>query len=1025
MSDTCFLCHGPDAGSRQANLRLDLREEALKPADSGKIPIVPGQPDASEIIRRLETADKDELMPPVDAHKTLSAQQKSNFREWVKQGAVYEEHWAYKPLQRPQVPAIDNQSLQNEFGHGAIDTFILQKLAEKNMTPSPKADKRTLLRRLSLDLVGLPPTPEELKAFLNDQSPDAWEKQVDRLLQSPHFGERMAVWWLDVARFTDTVGYHGDQNQRIFPYRDYVINAFNRNLPFDQFTLEQLAGDLLPDPTTDQLVATGFNRLNMMTREGGAQTKEYLAKYGADRVRTIGTAWLGSTMGCCECHNHKFDPFGIRDFYSMQAFFADVKQYGVYNDYGYTPEPELKGFNNESPFPPEMQVESPYLKSHQTQLQSELNKLAEQFKFTVEHDPEQLARFTTWKAETLTFLEQHPDGWMSCRPEAEFVSIAAKKPQPKKAVIPTDDRGPPPLPEEGEPAHSKVTDQNELIVLEKSNADLIVSSPMSTPIKISALRVEMIPHAENQGELRRDQKPNEISTVVTAEIRSGNKQPTQQIKFHMSAANHFKPQYSSGEEDLGVHKNWMTNAADHQQLHTAVFWCDRPVELKAGDHLRVKLKAGSQIGCVRISISPFAAPHQLEEKSGLRLHELLSKTASDSVELLNTYLFSRAGLEPSWNEYRSTYNEKLLCRDGKTWTMVTKATTPLQVRILPRGNWLDETGDIVTPETPRFLPAKDHPANERLTRADLARWLCSNENPLTSRAVTNRLWKQFFGNGLSLVVDDLGAQGEPPSHPELLDWLAVEFREQGWDVKHLIKTIVMSETYQQASIKRTEYHDIDPNNRLLSYQNPRRLEAEFVRDNALAVTGLINLDIGGPSCFPYQPAGYYRELQFPNREYVSDQGKEQYRRGVYMHWQRTFLHPMLANFDAPNRDECTANRNNSNTPQQALTLLNDPTFTEAARYLASRLIEQNTDSASRYRAAYLKVLSREPKPDEVQSLKDLETKLREYYQANHKDAELLQKTGQIQIVTHDPVEQAVWTNLCRVILNLHETITRY
>ncbi|MEY3448575.1 MAG: hypothetical protein RL749_191, partial [Verrucomicrobiota bacterium] len=366
MSDTCFHCHGFDPKSRKGGLRLDLREEALKAGKSGEIAIVPGKPEESEIIKRIFSNDPEDVMPEKEAHKTLTSAQKELFRRWVAEGAVYEPHWAYKPLEMPAIPPLPAG------GKNPIDAFVAAKLAEKKTTLSPEANKERLLRRLSLDLTGLPPTPAETAAFLADNSADAFEKQVDRLLASPHFGERMAVWWLDIARFADTVGYHGDQNQRIFPYRDYVINAFNTNKPFDVFTREQLAGDLLPNPTEEQLTASGYNRLNMMTREGGAQPKEYLAKYGAERVRSVSNAWLGSTFGCAECHDHKFDPIKSADFYSLQAFFADVKQWGVYANYNYTPEPELKGVGNEHPFFPEARVKNAYLAKQDARLRAEL-----------------------------------------------------------------------------------------------------------------------------------------------------------------------------------------------------------------------------------------------------------------------------------------------------------------------------------------------------------------------------------------------------------------------------------------------------------------------------------------------------------------------------------------------------------------------------------------------------------------------------------------------------------------------------
>ncbi len=400
MSDTCFHCHGFDAKTREAGLRLDLRAEALKKAESGEIPIVPGRPDESEIIRRIFAEDKDDLMPPVKAHKELTVAQKETIKRWVAEGAVYEEHWAYTPLARPAVPANGETN--------PVDAYVRARLAEKKIAPSPEAAPERLLRRLSLDLTGLPPTPEEVAALRTG----SYEQQVDRLLASPRFGERMAVWWLDVARYADTVGFHGDQNQRIFPYRDYVIAAFNANKPFDQFTIEQLAGDLLPDPTPEQRVATGYNRLNMMTREGGAQPKEYLAKYGAERVRSVAAAWFGSTFGCAECHDHKFDPIKAADFYSLQAFFADVKQWGVYADYGYTRNPDLAGFGNEHPFPPEIEVESPYLLARKKRAEGELNAHLAAAGAKLAQDAKRAAQFEQWAEESRAYLAAQPTGWM-------------------------------------------------------------------------------------------------------------------------------------------------------------------------------------------------------------------------------------------------------------------------------------------------------------------------------------------------------------------------------------------------------------------------------------------------------------------------------------------------------------------------------------------------------------------------------------------------------------------------------------
>src|SRR6266540_1956447 len=472
LSENCFACHGPDKNQRKAKLRLDVREAALE-----KQALVPGRPDESELVRRLYTTNTDEVMPPPESHKKLTPEQKERLKRWVAEGAEYEPHWAYLRPQRPEVPPVgDRQRVRNP-----IDAFILHALEAKQIQPSPEADKRTLLRRLSLDLIGLPPTPEETADFLRDSSSTAYERQVDRLLRSPHFGERMAVSWLDVARFADTVGYHGDQNVNVFPYRDYVINAFNRNEPFDQFTIEQLAGDLLPQPTAEQRTASGFNRLNMMTREGGAQPKEYLAKYAADRVRTVSTAWLGSTMGCCECHDHKFDPFTTKDFYSLAAFFADLKQWGVYQDYGYTPNPDLKGWSNDHPFPPEIEVDSFYLHLRQARLQCQIDGLIASTSDAPETNNAQNAAFKNWRQGGGAFLKEWPAGWATPRPT---VALLAK--------------------DSNATAQSSFTIQEDqsILLLGKPAERTRIQLPLASGW-LAAIRLELLPHAAHDGNILR------------------------------------------------------------------------------------------------------------------------------------------------------------------------------------------------------------------------------------------------------------------------------------------------------------------------------------------------------------------------------------------------------------------------------------------------------------------------------------------------------------------------------------------
>ena len=711
LSDKCFKCHGPDASNRKADLRLDTLEGALIDL-GGYAAMVPGDPVNSELISRITTGDEDDLMPPPDTGKTLSDDEKKLFREWIAQGGEYEAHWAYIPPKRPTMPTVSDRAWPS----GAIDRFILARIESANLSMSLEADAATLARRLHFDLIGLPPSPHLAKRLVNDTSLEEYARVVEELLASPRFGERLATYWLDLVRYADTVGYHGDQDHAITPYRDWVIKAFNDNMPFDQFTAEQLAGDLLPSATVNQKIASGYNRLLQTSHEGGVQKKEYLAKYSADRVRNVSNAWLGATMGCSECHDHKYDPFTQKDFYSLAAFFADV------ND-----DKTFSGTN----------------------------------------------------------------------------------------TLPT-----------------------------KREPELQVVSP------------------------------------------------------------------------LGVAQAKLTR------------------------------------------------------------------------------------------------------------TMVTGRIKPRTIRVLPRGNWMDDSGEIVEPAVPHFLPAVKN--GSRANRLHLAEWLTSADNPLTARVFVNRLWYLLFGSGLSSTLDDTGSQGEWPTHPGLLDWLAVEFVESGWDVKHIVRLIVTSSAYRQSSVVSPQLREHDPENELFMRQGRFRLQAETIRDNALAVGGLLNDQMGGKVAKPYQPAGYYSPMNFPKRKYSADMNANQYRRGVYVHWQRQFLHPMLRAFDAPTREECTAQRPVSNTPLAALTLMNDPTFVEAAKGFALRILnEAGATDQQRLAWAWQTALGREPSGKELNVARAFLVETRKRYQADAKAADKLLAVGILRLpVDIAKPETAAWTVLGQTLLNLSETITR-
>ena len=981
LSDTCFKCHGPDKANLKGKLRLDVRETAL-----AKEAFVVGKPAESELVKRIHTTDEDDVMPPKDAPRQLNDAQKKILARWIAEGAVYEPHWAYLAPVKTPIPA----SADAAWGKQPIDSFINQRLTAEKISPSPAADRATLIRRASLDLTGLPPNPTAVATFVEDKSDNAYEKMIDALLVSPHYGERMAVPWLDAVRFADTVGFHGDQNQNNFPYRDWVIDAFNRNMPFDRFTAEQIAGDLLPDANTSSRVASGFNRLNMMTREGGAQPKEYLAKYAADRVRTLGGAWLGSTLACCECHDHKYDPWAAKDFYRFASFFSDVRQWGVYADYGYTKNPDLKGFNNDYPFPPEIEVASPYLQKRLEKLEQDAQTIA------VEAIAKQdVKAVQAWRTELKTFLGKHAEGWQRLTP-----------------AIPADDKAGYSLEADGTP-----------LITAKRDSD--VTLPLTNAAGwIAAVRIELAQVKNGSALFDEKSKDKPAIRIKINHLVKGSKKATS-VGYRIGDATNKMTQYQSGSAILGLRNGWVLSNELAKTSASAVFVLDHPVRIAEGDKFELVLSKNDLQSC-RIAVSPLVPSHlNTGTFDAKALTHLTTGAKITDPIFATTFLASTAFDAAAYQRITVLDKEKEECNDGKAMTPITETWEPVTVRVLPRGNWQDENGEEVVPSAPSFLRQIKNDDKRRLNRLDLATWLTAADNPLTSRVFVNRVWAQLMGVGLCATVDDFGMQGEWPSHPELLDWLAVDFREHGWDVKRLVKQIVMSNTYRQSSVQRAEIVARDPANRLRAMQSPRRLDAEFIRDNALSVSGLLVRDLGGPSAKPYQPPGYYANLQFPNRDYVADTDDQQYRRGLYMHWQRTFLHPMLANFDAPSRDECAVFRTQANSPQQALTLLNDPTFVEAARTWAVRVIAGATTDQQRLTQAFQSALGRAPTTEESGPLLIFLGKQRQHYTLNSKEAEALLRTGLAPLPAEDQrIEVAAWTQLCRVLLNLHETITR-
>jgi len=853
-----------------------------------------------------------------------------------------------------------------------------------------------------MDLLGIPARPEDIEAFENDPAPDAYERLVDRLLSSPHYGERMAIGWLDVVRFADTIGYHSDNPRNIWPYRDYVIQSFNRNKPFDVFTREQLAGDLIPNGGLEQQVGSAFNRLLLTTEEGGAQPKDYESRYLTDRVRAVGAVWMGQTIGCAQCHDHKFDPISTRDFYAMGAFFADVKE-------------TLIGRREDG-----ILVPNPDQAREQHRRQEVAKGL--QSNFDGSH-PELLPAYEAWERER-TLATQADDRWTRLAPATVESSGGATL---------------------------KIRDDRSILASGKSpDLDTYTVRFTNAPPAIAALRLEVLSDDSlpSKGPGRAGIGNFVLNEVVARLEREGA--PVRPVTFRLARATHEQTSHAENNP----YKAWTAASAIDAdvkgplpgwailpqvgQPHQLLLELEAPVRVEAGDKLVVELhqrhgNGNHTLGRFRLSASadPAAVRSPVALPPPAALAEILRIPAADRKPEQRDRLFTEFKKQtPELADLRTLLEDarKSLAdyEAALPRCIVTERGDPRTVRVLPRGNWMVETGDVVEPALPGTLAANHRTPDRRLNRLDLAEWVVAPENPLTTRTIMNRLWKQFFGMGLSKVLDDLGAQGETPVHQPLLDWLACEFRDSGWDMRHMVRTLVLSRTYQQVSTASPEELIRDPENRDLARQGRWRVEAELVRDNALALSGLLVPVVGGPSARPYQPDGYWENLNFPQRGYDASGGANQYRRGLYTWWQRSYAHPSMLAFDAPTREECAAERSRSNIPQQALVLLNDPSYVEAARAFASRiLLEAPTDARGRIQWAWRQALARKATAAELDTLsKLLEQQLKEY-QADPAAARAYLGFGASRPAsTLDAAELAAWTDIARALLNLHETITR-
>jgi len=1044
MSDTCFRCHGPDKSSRMMGMRLDLREEATKPTHSGVTPIVPGEPDKSAIIQRIFEKNPARAMPPQMAHKTLTDAQKETMRRWVAEGAKYEGHWAYEAVKRPPVPEIADAK---DSRVNPIDSFIQERLAKEGLKASAEADRRTLIRRVTFDLTGLPPTAAEVEAFQKDAAADAYEKLVDRLLRSRAYAEEQARHWLDAVRYADTAGFHGDNRYPVWPYRDYVLRAFLNNKPFDEFTREQLAGDLMPNATVDQKVASAYNRLNRVSAEGGLQPKEYLAKYGADRVRTLSAVWLGSTLGCAECHDHKFDPFKSKDFYSMKAFFADVKETGLVSDRG------ADAWGSKLSLP----------SAEQQQRLTELDGRIDGAKKALDEKLGAMAAARAeWEKDVLARHEAGDLAWSYQRP------TSAKSLNGARLAIYND-----------EPADSNFylsTSNGSTLMSEHEPGQGLVIASGPDPDKETyvvtfkpgegkwtALGIEVVQDESLPGNRLARGSDRFLLTEVDATVAKGAK-----LAFNVVTAGDSFGQMPENAPmtviDGNPNTGWGVSFGEARNPFIALRLA-QPLATNSDTVVTVRLHHDSEyrratIGRFRLALSKAQYSWPENGESGVKFKarkgdegvlttaaerglpakveealKLPEEKRSDEQKKLvaQHYAWSNPELADLNIQLAKLETARGILQSQIPQVLVTEVTEPRVTRILPRANWMDDTNEIVQPAVPGFLGKLDT-GSRIATRLDLANWLVDPANSLTPRAFVNRQWRQFFGMGLSKTIEDLGSQGEWPTHLELLDWLAAEFVQpawaadgtHAWDVKHLLRTIVMSHTYRQTSIGNPQSDEHDPDDRLLARQRPFRVDAEVVHDTALSISGLLVERFGGPSVRPYEPEGYLAAMNFPKREYSASHGEDLYRRGIYTEWQRTFLHPSLLNFDAPTREECVVNRVASNTPLQALDLLNDPIFVEAARVFAQRILQHGGHDINRQIGwAFEQAVDRAPTQREKQILAELHRESLAKFRSATADAREFTSEGESPVAKNfKPADLAAMTTVARAILNMHETITR-
>ena len=1013
LSDRCFKCHGPDEKSRKGKFRLDVAEGAFAVREkSGKTPVVPGKPDQSEVYRRITTTDADDLMPPAESKLALTDEEKQLIRRWIEQGAEYKSHWAFLPVGDVRVPSIAGDDLSRN----SIDKFVLERLRREGLQPAPEASRETLIRRLSFDLTGLPPSLEEIDAFLAAESAEAYERVVDHLLNSPAYGERRANEWLDLARYADTYGYQADVERDMYPWRDWVIRAFNENLPYDQFITWQLAGDLLPNATLDQVLATAFNRLHRMTNEGGSIEEEFRVESVADRVHTMGTAFLGLTLECARCHDHKYDPILQKDYYRLFAFFNNIDESGLYSHFTQAvPTPTLLLYAEGADAKHKLLKER--VKAHEAKL--------------ADFEREARPRFESWLKSGATDIPE---------------------PQPAAAFA-FDEIANNSTPNSADAAQPASLQEEPQLVEGKSGKALQFSGDNTVTCKGAGAFTRTAPFSFSLW-IKPTQRQDRA--IILHRSRA----------WTDSGSRGYELILEKGQPTFGLIHFWPGNALairaqtlvpTNEWTHLVVTYDGSsrasglrlyangellPVEILR-DHLYKDILHRSQWGDFDVGGIELALAGRFRDsgfKNGL-IDELkvfdrcltpfeVKKVASVSnaspteADLFAYYL---QRVDPT---YRAALAELRMLRDEES-TLVNDVREIMAMRemaerrptyLLKRGAY-DAPADRVEPGTPEKIFAM--PADLPPNRLGLARWMVDRRNPLAARVVVNRVWRTHFGRGIVATAENLGSQAQLPTHPELLDWLAKHFMESGWDLKALHKLVVMSAAYRQSSQASPELAARDPDNKLLARGPKHRLEAEQIRDQALAVSGLLVREIGGRAVKPYQPAGLWEESG-TGKHYAQDKGAKLYRRSLYTFWRRTAPPPTMLTFDAMSREVCTAKRESTTTPLQALVTLNDPQFVEAARVLAERLVRECGDDIDGcIKRAFRLTTGRLPQPRELEILRQAYQEQLALFSKDPEATDKCLKVGESPLDKSLPADRvAATTLLASTLMNLDEFVTK-